>query len=78
MLCHIFIYPQVGLNRYEVFFCWKQNKIFGKILVTKQLIVAIDLHSVKNKKKIKFLYELPLELFIFWYLISEHILFPNM
>ncbi len=46
---------QIGLKMYE-------NKTFWRILVTKQLIVAIDLHSMKKKK----LYDLSLKKLIFW------------
>ncbi len=37
-----FIHTQIWVS----FFCWTQKKVFWRMLVTKQLIVAIDFYSI--------------------------------
>ncbi len=45
-----FIHPQVVPNLYEFcFFCWRQKNIFWRMLVNKQLMVAIDFHCMEQK-----------------------------
>ncbi len=44
-----FTLPQVVLNLYASFFCWTQKMMFWRMLVTKQLPVAIDFYIVWKK-----------------------------
>ncbi len=47
--CHHLVTLKLFQNLYEFFFCWAQNTILWRMLVSKQLIVAIDFHNMENK-----------------------------
>ncbi len=43
-----FTHPHVVLNLYEFLSCAEEKKIFWRMLVSKQLTVAIDFHSIEK------------------------------